>query len=134
MLPLTPSPSPNGVRGGDGNRHRSLLYAAKRAHLCHCHGGRFDFRGRPGVAQGWTGIIDLSRYDRRVPVSFSGLPTPNEEIASGMGFSVILNQQILSTAETKGITTNAIAIVLKDFGPSDVTGNIDFGQSTRASR
>ena len=84
----------------------------------------------PGVAQGSTGIIDLSGTIAGVPVSLLGFPTPNEEIASGTGFSVILNQQILSTAETKGITTNAIAIVLKDFGPSDVTGNIDFGQST----
>src|SRR4029077_19751710 len=86
-----------------------------------------DSVAAPGVAQGSTGIIDLSGTIAGVPVSFSGFPTPNDEIASGTGFSVILNQQIPSTG---GITTNAIAIVLKDFGPSDVTGNIDFGQST----
>jgi hypothetical protein len=45
------------------------------------------------------------------------------------GLSVILNQQIPDTKETEGITTNAIAIVLTDFGPTHVTGSIDFGQS-----
>jgi hypothetical protein len=54
----------------------------------------------------------------------------DDEIASGPGFAVILNQQISDTKETVGITTNAMAIVLTNFGPGDATGTIDFGQST----
>jgi hypothetical protein len=42
-----------------------------------------------------------------------------------------LNQQIPDTAETAGITTNAVAIDFTNFaiGPNHLTGTVDIGQS-----
>ena len=83
----------------------------------------------PGGATGSTTITDLSGTIGGVPVSFSGTPSVNDTILTMAGLTVILNQQIPDTKETQGITTNAIAIELSNFGPGAASGSIDIGQS-----
>jgi hypothetical protein len=84
-------------------------------------------------ATGSTTITGLSLTVAGQTFTFPGTQTPpaNDVIFNSGGLTVTLNQQIPDTAETEGITTNAVAINFTDFhvGPNVVNGAVDIGQS-----